>query len=573
MTEIGLKITLLEPTLVISLGSGDANQQNSFDYIPGSVLRSSLAAAYIKQNHIKDEDVQTDDHLCRRLFFDDKVRFLNAYPVSSHNERSLPVPLSWRAVKNALAEFDDTDDTDWPLDIYDFSQAHQELDSPKPLNKLFWRLSAQKVEFVGVKKQIMVHNQRTTRRVMAKNSSGVFQYQALAAGETFIGIILVDDSVSVESIKALFGEMSIGKSRSAGYGRVTIEDISTVIDRKKWVEPSWSEAEIANRETVVITLLSDALVRDEHGGYTTDISPLVCKNGQTADKENAPSLSVDAGSEAGRQPEPTTFERAYLKTSLIGGFNRKWGLPLPQVQAIKMGSVYRFEKEKIDLEKLKGCQQKGIGERRGEGFGRIAVNWHPSDTLEARKTTSRKIADEITAFKNDHASQLAQRIVQSQLRRTLDQQLLGAIANSTINPSPSKSQLSRIRLAARKALEKKALGPINNFLDSACGGQRDEQRKKACHELRQKRVKIFGETLSLYDWLEQSQAAGYLDDKWTLTQPSLSELLKTKEEEVKLPIIKQIFAKKATEVYNEYTARLIEGVVKKKLDELRQEGE
>ncbi|NJN98271.1 MAG: hypothetical protein HC875_31385 [Anaerolineales bacterium] len=100
MQVLTFTIELLEPTLVLMPGSGDANQLESFGYVPGTVLRNVLAAQFIADHQIDDlegDDQKTEQ--CRNLFFDDKVRFLNAYPINQTEGRTLPVPLSWQAEK------------------------------------------------------------------------------------------------------------------------------------------------------------------------------------------------------------------------------------------------------------------------------------------------------------------------------------------------------------------------------------------------------------------------------------------------------------------------------------------
>ncbi len=72
---------------------------------------------------------------------------------------------------------------------------------------------------------------------------------------------------------------------------------------------------------------------------------------------------------------------------MIGGFNRKWGLPLPQALAVRMGSVLVFKDPGCDPTLLDDLEVRGIGERRAEGFGRIAFNRQRVAQLEAKENT------------------------------------------------------------------------------------------------------------------------------------------------------------------------------------------
>jgi len=255
MKTLTFKITLLDPTLVIMLGSGDANQLQSFDYIPGSVLRSTLAARYIKAKKLGSGAAQDD--ICRRLFFDGKVRYLNAYPANRQGQRTLPVPLSWQAEKDNLADFDHNNHQS--LRVVDLAHDNDTtLDSGKPLNRPFCTLSPSgEIEFSSAKRRVMMHNARTQRRIIAEGASFLFQYEALAEGEQFVGVILADDDVNTSPLKKLLksSSLSIGKSRSAGYGRIQVSEIT---EQNDWSEyaPTEDYETLVDDEVVVITLLT-----------------------------------------------------------------------------------------------------------------------------------------------------------------------------------------------------------------------------------------------------------------------------------------------------------------------------
>ena len=91
MKILNYHITLEEPVLVTAL-EGDPNTAASFSYLPGSVLRGAIIAAYMRQNHLPTLD--DADATVRRLFFDGQTRYLNAYLVDREQQRSLPRPSS-----------------------------------------------------------------------------------------------------------------------------------------------------------------------------------------------------------------------------------------------------------------------------------------------------------------------------------------------------------------------------------------------------------------------------------------------------------------------------------------------
>src|SRR4030067_2925008 len=90
MKALTLKIQLIEPVLVNQLGGGDPNSAIGFNFIPGSAIRGAIIGKYLKGKHIDANDSEF-----QRLFLNGSVRFLNAYPQTGINGRSLPTPVSW----------------------------------------------------------------------------------------------------------------------------------------------------------------------------------------------------------------------------------------------------------------------------------------------------------------------------------------------------------------------------------------------------------------------------------------------------------------------------------------------
>ncbi len=543
MKALTITIELLEPTLVIMFGSGDANQLTTAGYIPGTVLRNTLATDYIKENKLSDKAAL--DETCRRLFFDDQIRFLNAYPVNRKSQRTLPTPISWYAGKENLADFHNRD---IPLPIFDFSHnSSQDIDSPKNPDLGFCSFrhtdnedEAPDVEFFAARRRVAVHNVRTTRRMMIEDESSLFQFEALAEGQRFMGVILADDDVDLLPLKNTLSkaDFSFGKSRSAGYGRVkiTINPSGEMSDWSEYIPPQDFE-DFETDDRIVITLLSPALVRESPklgGAYIADISYAL-----------------------GVAPEKLVY--ASYRTEIVGGFNRKWGMPLPQSLAVQMGSVFVYPAGEIDKTRLASFVEEGIGERRAEGFGRIAVNWHRYPQLQGIKISSGSGQNRVELDPTTHSGQLAQRIVTHQLRRKLDFELLKVINSLKIKEAPSRSQLSRIRLAARKTLETGTLEELKTYLNvirGKTGPDKTARTKTAYQVLR--RSHIGNE--SLYDWLESH-----------LNPDEIKKTLTWRNEQPELGSISVDFDKdEALKI--EYTARLIEGVVKREIDCQRQEG-
>ncbi len=511
MNALTFKIELLEPLLVTQLGSGDENSAQSLDYIPGSVLRNALAARYIAAKNLGD--TAATDPTCRALFFDDQARVLNSYRADHLGERSLPTPLSWVAEKEALSNWKPDEK---PGDHLPFCDAAvdetvvQEMRDIKTLENAgrFCHLGEDGVEFVHSARQVSVHISRAHKRELkTKGESQVFVYDALAAGEIFCGAILAQDDAALKTFKQMLTEtpeFNIGGSRSAGYGRIRIFDVA---QKTNWREANEGE----NGEgSIIVTLLSDAIVRDEKGQFCDDISPIL-----------------------GVKPK-----RCYRKVKQVGGFNRKWGLPLPQAHAIQAGSVFVYPDDAETKQKLAAWVEEGVGERRQDGFGRIAVNWNTQSQLSAQQIPQEHKPTTVSLANDAVSQRVAQRIVEHQLRKQLDQALQREVLNLKISKSGSKSALARVRLAARRSVFRGDLSPLDDLLAHL--------KKTGIDNLNKTRV----EFAELYEWLKQRKE-----------KRDVGEQLKVSLDSP--PQVGGVRAELTEALRNEYTARWIEIVVKR----------
>lgn len=341
MKTIYYRITLHEPTILTQI-DGDPNSAVSYDFIPGSVLRGMMIGMVMRQYGLKELDLTND--LTRRLFFSDKTRFLNAYPIIGE-QRALPVPNTWKQLK-------------YPTDAEKYEirdEAFDHEDDHKKRSGLggFAILKDEKVHIYTPQRVLNVHTQRAR-----KNASEqlVYRYDALAPGQIFKGIIYCEDNDAtiIKDLLEANPYAHIGGARSAGYGKVRIHNVNVQDAPKTKKHP--------DNTRMVITLVSDMILRDKNGHYSPTLS---------AFDHALSNVHI-------------TFEDGIhhsIQTTLIGGFNRKWGLPLPQTPALKRGSVIVLNNVTINQEQFNHLLINGIGERRNEGFGQIAVNWQHQPTL------------------------------------------------------------------------------------------------------------------------------------------------------------------------------------------------
>lgn len=533
MPAILITLETLEPLLATSF-QGDPNSDVSYDYIPGNMVRGALIGRYLR--HHRQRELNLEDAEVNRLFFsDEETRYLNGYLLSG-NSRTLPMPLSWRKAKGSEL-------TDSGLTIYDFSiEANEQLESPKALSEnLFWNQQSGSIYFHKPGRRVNIHNQRdrTKGRSSKKENNpmsegAVFRYDAIDAGQIFQSVILCEEQ-DVATLELLLQnpDIKIGGSRSAGYGHAKLS-YRMHKEKEPWQEISIPVAQRAEEEGVTITLLSNTLLRNSWGQPTADPNLL-----PTAINEVVGSNILES--------KPHIFN----SSTLIGGFNRKWGLPLPQVPALGAGTVLAFEAGKLSPDQIRQLELQGIGERRNEGFGRVAVNCHSESSFTVYKLEADR-PDDIPTISEKGAQKIAEAMATRLLRQKLERQLKKRLNDSKLATNRdgklaiSNSQLSRVGTAAREGLsmEGMSLEPISNLLNSLA--------KVATGQFKSARME--GSGMSFYDQLEN----------WVKKPTSWMGTLTDLEVSLSQNISRTINADSAQsdELVKEYTLRLIAAVAK-----------
>jgi len=450
MKVVTYRIALLEPTLVAA-AEGDPNSGVAYEFLPGSVLRGAIIARYLRQGSARELDAA--DPLVRRLFFEGTTRYLNGYSLGPHGERTLPTPLSWLRKKGEESL------------VYDFAvEEPQGKEQWQSVSSPFCAVNGDTVRVVRPDRHISVHTARTRRfgRAMPRKKiegddieGAVYRYDALAAGQTFEAVVICEHDEDIAPLLPLLkGEATLGGSRTGGYGRVSFHEAE--VAGGDWREVGDSLTLLPDG-TVIVTLLSDALTRDQYGQFVVDPEAV-------------------RAALAARLNCPLELKQAFLRGRAVGGFNRKWGLPLPQAFAVEMGSVFVLSAVHCTQDRLHELETRGIGERLAEGFGRIAVNWHGEEPKLQVDTTPDSLSIATKAIPPGTASEaVARRMVDRMLRQQLDAALTeraNTLAGFIRRPSPS--QLSRLQAVIQDTLEQRpdeGRSRLTAYLDGIQGRQ------------------------------------------------------------------------------------------------------
>ena len=433
-------LNLNAPLLLTTL-EGDPNSVRSLGFIPGSAIRGIVAGKLDPLNNFQT---------FRTLILSGQVCYLNAYPVVN-TLRSLPTPISWRAEKYVdqnldLAAYSGrfNDDSD-PGDVWPEAQL-KELDVP------FLSLDQAGLT-AGVTSVVSrVHQQRdrpkgkaythTDPKTGATEERGtIFTYEALEPRQLFRGALAISGNNQPEldarlnEIQAALGDkVYLGRSRRARYGGEAIVSALSLIgvDGKR-------EAEGRN-----------GLINNNIGAGTRFRAYLsadyVGRDEKTGQIDPASFTHEITNSLAGRA-KPLWSRWAFR---LVGGYNRTWGLQLPQVLTLRAGSVLVLEAlQPISLTDFLAIEQRGLGERRAEGFGRVLFLEDSAKNIGAVKSPSASYPPRPSVTVPALIGQMQERILMDAVARRIAEVAADITGSALPRQIPSPSLLGRLRSPLR----------------------------------------------------------------------------------------------------------------------------
>jgi CRISPR-associated protein Csx10 len=472
MKTVYYHVTLKEPAILTAI-DGEPNSAVSYDFIPGGVMRGFFIGEAMRQYNLHEID-PTDEAPCR-LFFSNQTRYLNLYPVIN-GRRSLPVPASWRVKKYGSK-----------TTVYDEAVGHHESHDKMSSSKGFVDYPEQ--EKTGIYQPARILNVHTQRARRSPDEQQVYRYDALAPGQTFAGMILCQSDEDANMLHGLIQnrhQIHIGGARSAGYGLAEMGDAV--------IHDEWWEVPHQPATTTILTLLSDVILRDALGQYNPTVDAL-----------------RQAFNRYGIDFEYHDKDYIAMQTIQVGGFNRKWGLPLPQTPALKRGSVITLANVQYHEDDLWALVRDGLGERTNEGFGQIALNWQRDAEIQIEHPKKPQVQLEELAETEDGSAiwtAFEARISKKRLDPQNIQTLFADVQYKIVGDI-SPSQLSRLRAKIADELreEPPSMDFLRQFLDDI-SGKKDAERTGKNPKLKAAgkqfdRARINGK--SLLEWLRDPQ--------------------------------------------------------------------
>ena len=317
----------LHSDLVLSSSASTEGFYQSLDYIPGNKFLGLVAKAYDLNNAAQTLD----------LFHNGSVRFGDAHPVGEDLAYSYKVPKVWLLPKGEK------------LDVPHYQYQHLTDDLKKQLSENGVQLKQVKSGYfteagswLSIDQRFSIKSAYDRKKYRAKDQQ-MYGYYALKKGSTWRFKVDLEDEKYVSLIKnQLVGIKFIGRSSSAEYGKIEIEEI-----------PSTAQKEILNIDSgeAYLYAVSNLCFYDALGQNTLQPDPIL-------------NLNLPEGSKIKWEKSSITY-RPYIT------WNRHRNNRNPDRMIIEKGSVFTVSlASPIRSDRF----LKGIGSHRSEGFGQILIN-------------------------------------------------------------------------------------------------------------------------------------------------------------------------------------------------------
>jgi hypothetical protein len=353
--------------------------------------------------------------------------------------RALPTPRSWRLDKGKLPRVLDLAHPD--------AQEIETAAEPgewKPAYSPFTVLAGEQVRLLKPSTTLRLHHERD--RELGRSANGeLFVNEALDAGQRFRTAVLCDSETDASEVETLLRgtTLDLGRSRTATYGA------GARVTGVRRLEGPWQELGAPHARGGVLLLMSDYLGRSDTG--TADPAALL---GELA-------LALGLAREA------LSGSQTFLSHRVVHGQVGRWQMPRPTHPAVTAGSVIVLPPGLfVDSARLSEVLWRGIGERRAEGFGRIALVQVAEEPIRAgEEVPSVAGVPQVCPLPGDEqmSATIRRWVGISKLRSVMlhDGTALGA----QLRPV-SASLIARVRQEVRAA---RSLDGVENFLRSIAG--------------------------------------------------------------------------------------------------------
>ena len=388
------------------------------------------------------------------------------------------------------------------------SQPEKEGVQMKDLRTGYIRVKGGKMQYFpdDSRRLLRTHNtvedakQRPTEKV-----GGLFTYEAIRPGQIFRGMVRMSqelwEKVREKSDilqKLASSELSIGQSRKDEYGAVSLQYVPS--DTSSPEGRLWSPKllKVDGKSYLVVYLISDLLIRGSYLNYSLSLKDLKDALSTTLDVElrDVQDRELVKGRSFLQSPLGGTSGHC-VRVGRRESWQTRWTLPRPSLSYFQAGSVLLFlviNPEAWSEANARALVEKGLGDRRAEGYGRVLLNppflcgkQTGVEKLKTSKETEQKeppLAPDLPKHPEDRelALSLAETLFREQFRQTARREayelvkarekkgrdpVFAGYPQMTWSDAPKSSQFGILREFAAligDAPERSSLEPVREWL-------------------------------------------------------------------------------------------------------------
>ena len=293
--------------------------------------------------------------------------------------------------------------------------------------------------------EVVYHHSRPNEK--DKNGQ-LYAMTAIQPGQLFHGTI-TGSGEHIKVLKACLENETIrfGKSRSAQYGTCKL------LGGK--ITPVSNEIQSGSYETgqeILVVLQSDGIFTNDYG-YVVDCNSV---------KEKIISTLgiVQQEEEKNDLCENQTSTFASIEVKELTGYYSVWNLKRPAISAVAAGTTFAFKVDAETANKLVGPIHY-VGERTGEGYGRVEVILNPKYAASGEQDKNPSYAlkgDKLPQSKpveiqNEYVKQLYQNIMIEKAKEELDKQALSKSDEVAKRLNTTRSLLGRVTLMLQESIQ------------------------------------------------------------------------------------------------------------------------
>lgn len=340
MKKIDYVIQTLSP-VNFAEKSTDSIVYETKKYVPGSAVRGALASLYITKNNLVD--AHKDDLFCK-MFLEDKIRFLPAYPVvasDGEDTYSSVLPLSLMMSKDGQ-------------NVYDLASGCEPKAGYKKVSGMVCKYNGMNY-MVDAKYHIAFHMSRNDEkeRIAGKSINGkIYNYEYLDPRQYFKGSIIIDDDIAEEFYGYINNydgaDISLGRAKNSQYGkcRLHISELNNM------------RTDIPDMKKAVYLYALTPYIPNGSWQHITEVSKFV----------------LDDIKELSGIENIGTEEDIFANKEEVNGYVGVWNSKRERVMAMSAGSLFRINlQNNTDIKSLNEVLHMGLGERVNDGYGQFRL--------------------------------------------------------------------------------------------------------------------------------------------------------------------------------------------------------